>query len=181
MNEKSRSEPFPVGDASFSRVVEWVPTAMVVVDREGRIVLVNAQAERLFGYGRDELLGESVDRLVPARLAGHHPTYRASFFADPHSRPMGSGRDLFARRRDGSEFPVEIGMTPIEAGGSFMVLAAVVDITERKRQEERFRRVVEFAPSAMVMVDRGGRIVLVNAQTEQLFGYPREALIGEAV
>lgn len=181
MSEQSRSEPFPAGDASFRRVVEWAPTAMVMVDHEGRIVLVNAQAERLFGYARDELLGESVDRLVPSRLAGHHPAYRAGFFADPHPRPMGSGRDLFARRRDGSEFPVEIGLTPIEAGGSFMVLAAVVDITERKRQEERFRRVVEFAPSAMVMVDRSGRIVLVNAQTEQLFGYPRQALIGEAV
>jgi len=154
---------------------------MILVDEAGHIVLANAQAERVFGYDREELLGRPIEMLVPGRLAGQHPSFRKGFSSDPHPRPMGIGRDLFARRRDGSEFPVEIGLTPIDSGNRFMVLAAIVDITERKRLEERFRRVVEYAPSAMVMVDRSGRIVLVNAQTEQLFGFPRDALIGAPI
>ena len=180
MNETPHSVPL-TGDDAFRRVVEWAPTAMVMVDGEGRIVLTNAQAERVFDYSRDQLLGQPVEMLVPERFAVHHPTFRRGFSDAPLPRPMGSGRDLFARRRDGSEFPVEIGLTPIESGDGFMVLAAIVDITERKRLEERFRRVVEYAPSAMVMIDSSGRIVLVNAQTEQLFGFSRSALIGEPV
>ncbi|MBI2276571.1 MAG: PAS domain S-box protein [Dechloromonas sp.] len=174
-------ENVPAPDESFRRVVEWSPAAMVMIDGDGRIVLANAQAERVFGYSRAELQGERVEKLVPERFAARHPGYRHEFLDDPHPRPMGSGRDLYARRRDGSEFPVEIGLTPIDAGQGFMVLAAIVDITERKRLEERFQRVVEYAPSAMVMIERGGRIVLVNAQTEQLFQYPRSALIGQTV
>jgi PAS domain S-box-containing protein len=180
MNEKFQAG-MPPADDSFRRVVEWAPTAMVMVDGQGCIVLINAQAERVFGYPRDQLLGEQLEKLVPERFSAHHLGYREGFFADPRPRPMGSGRDLFARRRDGSEFPVEIGLTPIDSGHGFMVLATVVDITERKRLDERFRRVVEYAPSAMVMVDANGCIVLVNAQTEQLFAYPRSSLIGQAV
>ncbi|UCV09014.1 sensor histidine kinase [Dechloromonas denitrificans] len=181
MNEKLLAGISPVGEDPFRRVVEWAPTAIVMVNAKGSIVLSNAQAERIFGYARDELLGEPIEKLVPERFAGHHPAYRSDFYAAPHPRPMGSGRDLYARRRDGSEFPVEIGLTPIDSDNGPMVLAAIVDITERKRLEERFRRVVEYAPSAMVMIERSGRMVLVNAQTEQLFGYPRSALIGELV
>lgn len=168
-------------DFSFQRVVEWAPTAIIMIDEAGRIMLSNAQAERIFGYRAKELQGLAVETLVPERYAAHHPSYRQGFFGDPRPRPMGSNRDLYARRRDGSEFPVEIGLTPIPVGDGIRVLAAIVDITERKRLEERFRRVVEYAPSAMVMIDSGGKIVLVNAQTESLFGYPRSALIGQSV
>lgn len=181
MDARVRNEVPTAADEPFRRVVEWAPTAIVMVDRDGRIVLTNAQTERIFGYRREELQGQPVEILVPERFAGHHPGFRQGFLADPHTRPMGSGRDLFARRRDGSEFPVEIGLTPIDSGDGVLVLAAIVDLTERKRLEERFRRVVEYAPSAMVMIDRGGRIVLVNAQTEQLFGYPRRELIDHSV
>lgn len=179
MNESNPAEISPVEEDPFRKVVEWAPAAMVMVDEAGRIVLINALAERIFGYDHDELLGEPVEKLVPERFADNHPGYRAGFSADPHPRPMGSGRELYARRRDGSEFPVEIGLTPLDSGGAFRVLATIVDITARKRLEERFRRVVEYAPNGMVMIDRDGRIVLVNAQTEQLFGYPRDALIGQ--
>ncbi len=171
----------PVEDDSFRKVVEWAPTAMVMVDETGRIVLINAMAERIFGYSREELLGEPVEKLVPERFAENHPGYRAGYAVDPQPRPMGIGRELYGRRRDGSEFPVEIGLKPLETGGGFRVLATIVDITGRKRLEERFRRVVEYAPNAMVMIDRDGLIVLVNAQTEQLFAYPREVLIGQRV
>lgn len=165
----------------FRQVVEAAPNAMVMADRDGQIILVNAQTETLFGYSRDELLGHCVDMLVPERFRAVHPGYRHTFYGDLTSRPMGVGRDLFARRKDGSEFPVEIGLNPVTTGDEVFVLAAVVDITERRRLEERFRQVVEAAPNAMVMVDREGRIVLVNAQTEKLFAYAREELFGKRI
>ncbi|CAM2161564.1 histidine kinase [Paraburkholderia sacchari] len=165
----------------FRQVVEAAPNAMVMADRDGQIVLVNAQTEKLFGYPREELLGHCVDLLVPERFRAAHPGYRHTFYGDLSSRPMGVGRDLFARRKDGSEFPVEIGLNPVTTVDEVFVLAAVVDITERRRLEERFRQVVEAAPNAMVMVDHEGRIVLVNAQTEKLFGYAREALFGQHI
>src|SRR5882757_2525630 len=140
----------------FRQVVEAAPNAMVMISASGTIEMVNAQAERVFGYPREELLGQPIEMLVPARLRGHHPQLRNAFFADPLSRPMGAGRDLFARRKDGSEFPVEIGLNPIETEEGDMVLSAIVDISARKRQEDRFRQVVEAAPNAMVMISAGG-------------------------
>ena len=131
------------GEASFRRVVEWAPTAMVMVDREGRIVLINAQAERVFGYPREELLGQLVEKLIPEQFSGHHPAYRTGFLADPHPRPMGSGRDLYARHQDGSEFPVEIGLNPIETEEGIMVLASIVDITERQRAQQKLERALQ--------------------------------------
>ncbi|SEK10796.1 sensor histidine kinase [Paraburkholderia diazotrophica] len=165
----------------FRQVVEAAPNAMVMADRDGLIVLVNAQTEKLFGYARSELIGKSVDMLVPERLRSAHHEYRRMFYGDPSSRPMGTGRDLFARRKDGREVPVEIGLNPVTTAEGTFVLAAIVDISERRRLEERFRQVVEAAPNAMVMVDRGGRIVLVNAQTEKLFGYARDELFGRSI
>ncbi len=165
----------------FRQVVEAAPNAMVMADRDGHIILVNAQTEKLFGYSREELLGHCVDMLVPERFRAAHSGYRHTFYGDLSSRPMGVGRDLFARRKDGSEFPVEIGLNPVTTDEGVFVLAAVVDITERRRLDERFRQVVEAAPNAMVMVDHEGRIVLVNAQTEKLFGYAREDLFGKTI
>jgi PAS domain S-box-containing protein len=127
-------------DDSFRQVVEWAPNAMVMVDAEGVIVLVNAEMERVFGYRRDSLIGRSVDLLVPKRFSGRHVTYRDGFFANPSPRPMGSGRDLFACRADGSEFPVEIGLNPIETEDGLMILASILDITERKRNQERLEK-----------------------------------------
>jgi len=165
----------------FRLVIESAPYGILMIDREGRIVLVNAQTEKFFGYRRDELLGQSVELLVPERFRDSHPGYVAGYFADPVARALGKGRDLNGRRKDGREFPVEIGLTPVRTEEGLFVLSAVVDITERKRAEERFRQAVESAPNGMVMIDRQGRIVLVNAQTEKLFGYGRDELLGQPV
>src|SRR6187401_3422945 len=143
---------------------------MVMVGPTGTIEMVNAQAELVFGYPRAELLGQFVEMLVPMRFRKHHPGLHGAFFADAQSQPIGAGRDLYGLRKDGSEFPVEIGLNPIETEEGMMVLSAIVDISARKRQEERFRRVVESAPSAMVMIGPNGTIEMVNAQAELVFG-----------
>jgi PAS domain S-box-containing protein len=165
----------------FRLVVEAAPNAMVMINAAGPIEMVNAQAERVFGYARAEMLGHPVEMLVPDRFHGKHPGLRTAFFADPRSRPMGAGRDLYGRRKDGSEFPVEIGLNPIETDEGTMVLSAIVDISARKRQEERFRRVVEAAPNAMVMIGAAGQIEMVNAQAERVFGYARAEMLGQPV
>jgi PAS domain S-box-containing protein len=121
-------------------VVESAPNALVMTDARGQIVLVNQQTERLFGYRREELIGQPVEILVPERFRGRHPQYAAGFVAHPETRPMGAGRDLHGRRKDGSEFPVEIGLSPVRTKDGLQVLASIVDITERKRGEEALRR-----------------------------------------
>jgi two-component system, sensor histidine kinase and response regulator len=162
-------------------VVEAAPIAIVVVDPDGRITLVNEQCERLFGYDRGELLERSIEMLVPERFRRAHPGLRLSFLGAPATRAMGAGRELFGLRKDGSEVPIEIGLNPIATLQGDFTLAAIIDITERKRGDDHFRSVVEAAPNAMLMVDRSGGIALVNAQTERLFGYPREELLGTPV
>jgi PAS domain S-box-containing protein len=165
----------------FRLVVESAPNAMVLINKEGRIALVNSQTEKLFGYPREELIDNKVEMLIPSRFKGHHPTYRTAFFDSPKTRSMGGGRDLFAVRKDGTEFPVEIGLNPMETPEGPLVLAAIIDITERKKAEERFRLVVESAPNAMVLINEEGIVTLVNSETERLFAYDRSELIGRAV
>ncbi|MGV2288711.1 CHASE3 domain-containing protein [Trinickia sp. YCB016] len=127
----------------FRLAVEASPNAMIMVNSVGHIVLVNSQAEKMFGYARDELMGQGIEMLVPERFRSKHPAYRDAFFRDPHSRPMGVGRDLYGLRRDGTEMPIEIGLNPIETSEGMFVLSAIADITERKRAETNLRRRTE--------------------------------------
>src|SRR5580692_4507800 len=168
-------------DRRFTGLLEAAPDAMICVDGDGRIALVNAQAERLFGYGREELVGQLVDMLVPDAVRPVHPGRRAGYVADPKPRPMGAGMALAGRRRDGSTFPCEISLSSIDIDEGILVTAAVRDVTERQRAEARFTGLLEAAPDAMVCVDGEGRIALVNAQAERLFGYGREELVGQLV
>lgn len=165
----------------FRQVVEAAPTAMVMVNSHGLIELVNTQTELIFGYRRAELLGQTIDILLPERFRHQHPHHRAAFFSDLRPRAMGTGRDLYGRRKDGTEFPVEVGLNPIETDDGVKVLSAITDISARKRMEARFRQVVEAAPNAMVMVNKDGLIEMVNTQTERIFGYPRAELLGQTI
>jgi len=124
----------------FRLVVEASPNGIVLVNAQGHIVLANACAEKLFGYGRDELIGQDVELLVPERFRGEHPAHRADFHAAPAARAMGAGRELFARRKDGTELPVEIGISPIQSPEGTLVLSVIVDITERKQAEAEARQ-----------------------------------------
>ncbi len=175
----------PSEDGSVERhlraAVESSPSGLLMVDPEGMIVLVNREIERLFGYAREELLGRSVDMLLPEEMRGGHGAFRASFVKDPKIRSMGAGRDLFGLRKDGRKVPLEIGLTPVATERGMFVLSAVVDISERRRAEARFRVAVEASPAGVVMVDEEGRIVLVNKEVERLFGYGREELMGESI
>jgi two-component system, LuxR family, sensor kinase FixL len=119
----------------FRLVVDAAPSGMVMANREGKIILVNAQVETFFGYTRDELIGQPIEMLVPERFQSKHAGFRHGYLADAQARPMGAGRELFARRKDGSEFPVEIGLNPIHTSEGLFVLASIVDISERKRAE----------------------------------------------
>ncbi|WP_417845152.1 sensor histidine kinase [Thalassospira sp.] len=135
------STPFPGGDDErFGRVVEYAPNAMILTDANGRIAMVNAETEKVFGYRRAELLGQAIEMLVPERFRHHHSGLRDSFVRAPGPRPMGPGRDLYALRKDGSEFAVEIGLNPIPIGDHLHILAAIVDISDRKTRQERLEK-----------------------------------------
>ncbi|MCX6399075.1 MAG: EAL domain-containing protein [Propionibacteriales bacterium] len=162
-------------------IIEATPNAMVMVDVDGNIVLVNSQTETLFGHTREDLLTMRVEQLIPERFHARHEGYRRGFFASPDTRSMGAGRDLYGLRKDGREVPIEIGLNPLETDDGAFVLASIIDITERKRSEERLLHVVEAAPNAMIMVNEAGSIVLVNSQTETSFGYRREELLSMRV
>jgi len=162
-------------------LLEAAPDAMVVINQQGTIVLVNAQTEKVFGYARAELLGRSVEVLVPEALKDVHRKHRAQYVREPHVRSMGSGLDLMARRMDGTEFPVEISLAPLAADDGLLISAAVRDVSSKRREERLFRGLLEAAPDAIVIVDHRGCIVLVNAQAEERFGYDRAEMIGQPV
>lgn len=165
-------------ELTFQAIVEATPNAIILVNKDGEIAYANHQTEKLFGFNRIELIGQKVEILIPQRHHEHHPDFRTQFFKSPETRAMGSGRELFAMRKDKSEFPVEIGLNPLVTLEGTMVLVSIIDITTRKKAEERFRLVVESAPNAMILANKDGEITLINAQTEKLFGYQRNELIG---
>jgi PAS domain S-box-containing protein len=168
-------------NAIRKQLLEALPDAVFVVAADGRIVFVNAQAVRLFGYERDQLVGEHIEMLVPDSARSVHPGHRSRYFGAPQVRPMGAGLDLSGRRADGSEFPAEISLSAIETPDGRLVTAVVRDVTERRKTQSKFQGLLEAAPDAMIGVDSHGLIRLVNTQTEKLFGYDRRELLGERI
>ncbi len=168
-------------ETRFRGLLEAAPDAMIVTDRDGRIVLVNGQAERIFGYDRGELLGRPIENLVPELHRERLPAEPAARPLLLRSRPKERGYDLYGCHRNGSTFPAEISLSPLETEDGLFTTAAIRDIGGRFRDEARFRSLLESAPDAMVIVNGQGRIELVNGQAERLFGYRRDEMLGREV
>jgi PAS domain S-box-containing protein len=176
------------GNMRYRALLEAAPDAMVIVNQAGEIVLLNLQAEKQFGYHRNELLGQKVRNIIPEGFAERLIADGLRSAADALAQQIGMGIELTGRRKNGSEFPIEIMLSPFENTEGILVTAAIRDISVRKNAEQhlaqmegRYRGLLEAAPDAMVVVNRGGEIVLLNLQAERQFGYRRDELVGQKV
>ncbi|HZQ10675.1 MAG TPA: PAS domain S-box protein [Anaerolineae bacterium] len=165
-------------EEKFKGLLESAPDALVIVDSSGKIRLVNSQTEKLFGYPREALYGQSVEMLIPPRFRGAHPDFRASYFRNVTARAMGAGLELFGLRRDGSEFPVDISLSPLNTEEGMLVTAAIRDVTERKRAERELKRqkellqaVFDNIPVMIGVFDHAGRYTLINHAWREQLGY----------
>ncbi|MGH7814080.1 MAG: sensor histidine kinase [Candidatus Binataceae bacterium] len=165
----------------FRALFESALDAMVIVDNGGRIVLANARAEELFGYSRAELLDNPIELLIPARFQGRHPRHRAGYAADPRVRPMGLGLELYARRKDGTEFPTEIGLCPLQTEAGTIVSTTIRDLTDLKRAEQTrslLAALVGTAQYAIFSRSPGNVVLTWNSGAERLYGYPADEIAG---
>jgi len=176
------------GHYSHRGLLEAAPDAMIVVNQHGEIVLLNLQAEKQFGYRRNELVGQKIEKLIPKGFAERLIADGSRTAAEALAQHMGTGIELSAKRKDASEFPIEIMLSPLESADGVLVTAAVRDISVRKATEEhlaqienKYRSLLEAAPDAMVVVNQAGDIVLLNLQAEKQFGYPRDELVGQKI
>ena len=172
----------------FRGLLEAAPDAMIVVDHLGDIVLLNLQAEKEFGYRKDELLGQQVTLIIPDGFAARLVADELRSLEDARGQQIGTGLELMGRRRDGSAFPIEIMLSPLDSDEGTLVTAAIRNISVRKAAEQnlaeaeaKYRGLLEAAPDAMIVVDQAGNIVLVNLQAEKQFGYQRDELLGQPV
>jgi len=186
--KRPKGETSRESEAKYRGLLEAAPDAMVVVNQAGDIVLLNLQAEKQFGYHRDELVGQQVKNIIPEGFAERLIADDLRSAADALAQQIGTGIELVGRRKDGTQFPIEIMLSPLESADGILVTAAIRNISVRKEAEEhlaqmegRYRGLLEAAPDAMVVVNGAGEIVLLNLQAEKQFGYHRDELVGQPV
>ncbi|MGC1448951.1 MAG: PAS domain S-box protein [Candidatus Sulfotelmatobacter sp.] len=203
-NQNRESRPKTVAETLLSpSILEALPDAVAAVNQQGVILQVNSQTEAMFGYTRDELIGQKIEMLVPDRQRGQHHLHREHFHQQPKIRRMGSGLDLLGRRRDGSEFPVEISLSPVTTNGETMVLSVIRDISDRKRIEEELRRaneeldlrksrelrdsqnrlalIVDSSQDAIIAKNLDGIVTHWNKGAEHIYGYSAQEMIGQPI
>ncbi len=162
-------------------VIEAAPVGMMLVDHELNITLVNSEIENMFSYPRKELLGQSIEILVPEYARETHPGYAAEFMANPRFRKADASSGIYGLRKDRQEIPLEIALNPIQLENRLAILCVIVDISERKKVLDRVVAIVESSPDAILLVDDEGKIGIVNSETEEMFGYAREELVGQLI
>src|SRR5580698_5261715 len=169
-------------------ILEAIPDAVAAVNQHGVIIQVNSQTEALFGYTRDELIGQRVEMLVPDRQRGQHHAHREHFHQQPKIRRMGSGLDLCGRRRDGAEFPVEISLSPVATADGTMVLSVIRDISDRKRIEDELRDsqnrlalIVDSSQDAIIGKNLDGVVTHWNKGAEHIYGFTAQEMIGRPI
>lgn len=168
-------------DQNISYFMEAAPDAIVVVNREGSIVMVNQLTLNMFGYHKEELVGRKVEILVPERYRKIHIQHRDEYVANPKTRRMGEGRELAGLKKDGSEFSIEISLSPLTTSQGQFVISIIRDTTSRKKIEAKVQGLLESAPDGIVVIDTNGNISIVNGQAEKLFGYSRIEMIGQPI
>src|SRR6185369_10040317 len=175
-------------EGRYRGLLEAAPDAIVVVNQSGEIVLLNLQAEKQFGYRRDELVGQKVTNIIPEGFAERLIADDLRSADDALAQQIGTGIELIGRRKDGSEFPIELMLSPLDSPEGILVTAAIRNISVRKaaeihlaQMEGRYRGLLEAAPDAIVVVNQSGEIVLLNLQAEKQFGYHRDELVGQKV
>jgi protein-histidine pros-kinase len=166
---------------SAKEVLQISSEAIVVANKAGVIVFVNQQAQKLFGYTQDEIVGQPIELLMPDTLRAAHEGHRHHFVSAPHSRPLLSGLDLKGQRKSGEVFEAEIALTPIRTDDGFLISSSIREVSAADAPEVYFRNLLESAPDAMIIVDHDGRIAIVNSQTIKMFGYRRDTLVGQPI
>jgi len=179
-----KEAPSPQSEEKFRSFIESAPDAIVIVNAEGRIILVNSQFEKLFGYSRAEALGQRVELLVPQRYRDRHPVLRTQYFQEPRVRPMGLGIDLFALHKDGHEIPVEISLSPLETEEGTLVSSSIRDVSVRKKIEASVKwqaQMLDLANDTIMIRNLNDEIIYWNKGAERLYGWTRDDAVGQRV